>query len=563
MEPIKITKGDFLKNAGIVGMYNMFHVLNAREGEDFWIDEEEQVLCISREFALNADWTDMYFKAFVEIYGPMCTYQEIINRIEKCKGVIEKGAGIEKNSSIKDDLKYITDKMLSNSYKSGFANIRDKIENPEIYENIKSRKINVKMESDEILKRLSELENFLKQPLCRETFCMKSIIYNYINCFWNGKSFLHKANAAEDMREMFEKDFSKPLKDYLLKSHEKSMGYCIECNALIDDGSRSNEKVPISFMNDMADDLDKKSSAFWNCKVDAYICPLCAYLYALVPLGFRLVGNKFVFQNIDCSLNALINSNETGKVVLEENARHSEEKYATWVARTLNTVFKLKIRELNNIPVILRGTNEKDGYTFNILHKDILNILKDKKIMEYLEKLSKDPNVKIKNDFLNVYESSIENLINYNNQYRLINRLIKASIETESILSRAVLVFKMQVRTFIIMRGKGENTEMNVKSMANSGYKLRKSILAAKGVEPDADECMRGTIYRLTNALSVGNTERFMDMIIRLYTSSRLDVPNGFVDMLQDREKFNQYGYAFILGLKGSHYVSKEENENG
>ena len=110
MEPIKITKGDFLKNAGIVGMYHMFHVLKARKGEDFWIDEEEQVLCISREFALNADWTDMYFKAFVEIYGSMCTYQEIINRIEKCKGIIEKGDGIEKNSSIKDDLKYITDR---------------------------------------------------------------------------------------------------------------------------------------------------------------------------------------------------------------------------------------------------------------------------------------------------------------------------------------------------------------------------------------------------------------------------------------------------------------------
>lgn len=35
-------------------MYNMLHVLKAREGEDFWTDEEEQVLCISREFALNA-----------------------------------------------------------------------------------------------------------------------------------------------------------------------------------------------------------------------------------------------------------------------------------------------------------------------------------------------------------------------------------------------------------------------------------------------------------------------------------------------------------------------------
>ena len=217
--------------------------------------------------------------------------------MKKCRGVIEKGDGIEKNSSLKDDLKYITDKMLSKSYKNGFENIRDKIKKPEIYENIKSRKINVKMESDEILKRLSELEDFLEQPLCRETFCMKSIIYNYIN-------------------------------------------------------------------------------RFWNCKVDAYICPLCAYMYALVPLGFRLVGNKFVFQNIDYNLNELINSNEMGTVVLEENAKHSEEKYATWVARTLNTLFELRIRELNNIPVILRGTNEKDRYTFNILHKDILNIIK-------------------------------------------------------------------------------------------------------------------------------------------------------------------------------------------
>ena len=53
-----------------------------------------------------------------------------------------------------------------------------------------------------------------------------------------------------------------------------------------------------------------------------------------------------------------------------------------------------------------------------------------------------------------------------------------------------------------------------------------------------------------------------MDSIIRLYVSSKLDVPNGFIAMLQDRETFNQYGYAFILGLKGSHHVEKEENKN-
>ena len=92
METIKITKGDFLKKACIVGMWNMLLVSDAKQGvnEDFWLDEEEQVLCISGEFAENADWTDLYFKAFVEIYGPVCTYQEILNRIEKGREFIQK-----------------------------------------------------------------------------------------------------------------------------------------------------------------------------------------------------------------------------------------------------------------------------------------------------------------------------------------------------------------------------------------------------------------------------------------------------------------------------------------
>ena len=123
MECIKITKGDFLKNAGIVGMWNMLLISDASQGvnKDFWVDEDEQVLCINREFAVNADWTDLYFKAFVETYGPVCTYQEILSRIKKCKEVIGKGDDSEKNKSdIKEDLKYITEKMLSNSYQSGF-----------------------------------------------------------------------------------------------------------------------------------------------------------------------------------------------------------------------------------------------------------------------------------------------------------------------------------------------------------------------------------------------------------------------------------------------------------
>ena len=53
--------------------------------------------------------------------------------------------------------------------------------------------------------------------------------------------------------------------------------------------------------------------------------------------------------------------------------------------------------------------------------------------------------------------------------------------------------------------------------MRDAGYKLRKEILLAKKAEND--ECMRGTIYQLLNALSVRNEGKFMDIVIRLYSS--------------------------------------------
>lgn len=43
----------------------------------------------------------------------------------------------------KDDLKFVNDKLLSNSYQAGYDNIKDKIEQPEIYLKLKAEKLNV------------------------------------------------------------------------------------------------------------------------------------------------------------------------------------------------------------------------------------------------------------------------------------------------------------------------------------------------------------------------------------------------------------------------------------
>ena len=94
-------------------------------------------------------------------------------------------------------------------------------------------------------------------------------------------------------------------------------------------------------------------------------------------------------------------------------------------------------------------------------------------------------------------------------------------------------------------------------NVRNSGYELRNALLSAKGTNDDA--CLRGTTYQLLNALSVGNVEHFMDVIMRVYCSTKLQVPNAFIELLKDRETFMQYGYAFLLGFQGSHFEKKEK----
>jgi CRISPR-associated protein Cst1 len=72
----------------------------------------------------------------------------------------------------------------------------------------------------------------------------------------------------------------------------------------------------------------------------------------------------------------------------------------------------------------------------------------------------------------------------------------------------------------------------------------------------------------LLNALAVRNVNKFMDVVMRLYSAygskrnedgHELLIPTGFVQMLNDKQKFTEYGYAFVMGLVGSYEPKKEE----
>lgn len=554
MQKLEIMSGDFLKNAGIVGMRYILDSAGACKGKDYDITEDEQILWLEKNFALNTDWTDLYFKTFVKYLGPTTVYQSVLDKIEY--NLIKMQEDVwQPSKETKDDLKFINDKLLSNSYKSGFENIKHCIKEPQIYERLKKEKLNTRMETLQLQERLEELKRFLLQPLCKETFSMKSIIYNYINRFWDGKSFLLKTNAKKDMREMFENDFINPFRFYLSSEHKKAKDLCIDCGMPM----TSKERVSIAFMKDMADDLSRKKSAFWNCKVDAYLCPVCAFLYSISPLGFQLIGDKFIFINTNNNIQVLWDGNEKTNIINRDSRKKDNEKYSAWNARAMNLVLKEKTKELINLQIILRGTDENDHYLFQVIYKEILNILRDKKIKEYMQKISEHPVVKIKKDYLNIYEKVVWNIIQYRQQYFLLNLLLRETIENDGIIGSAYFVYMIQLRTEKIIAEKKGMKFMSRFEMRDSGYQLRKVLLASKG--ETTDESLRGVIYRLLNALSVKDEGKFMDIIVRIYCSSKLLIPDGFVQMLGNEELFQRYGYAFVLGLKGSHPDNKKEKE--
>ena len=89
--------GDFLKNAGIVGLNYMLDMSDAESGKDYGIKMQnrpvdglelyEQGLWIDEDFVQQCDWTGMYFDACVNYYGDSTVYKGILDRINKiiCK----------------------------------------------------------------------------------------------------------------------------------------------------------------------------------------------------------------------------------------------------------------------------------------------------------------------------------------------------------------------------------------------------------------------------------------------------------------------------------------------
>ena len=543
---IEILTGDFLKNSGIVAFISLLKEDYAKENDDYIIDGNR--LQVKKEYLKNTNLTDLYFHCMVKRYQNETPIPKIIEEIQNILRRFDY-ENIDKKD-IQDRLSFISDKLGAASFKTGINSIKDEVEDSDIYFNVINKSFKKSKINDELKEKLLELKKFLSTDIVFETLCFKSICYNIINKFWE-KSFLLRNNAKKNMKECYEADFIKPLMDYLEIDTDKMNDQCIDCGNSIN----SKFSIPISFMCDFADDLARKKSALFNFNMDMSLCPICAFLYSLVPLGFIRYNNDYIFVNQNGSIEELSRVNtyniEHTKERLQEDyqLRDKYQKIYQIIER-----YELETQKLtnNNIQIITRSIkgNEQIKYEFDILDNYLIEIVNNQYISKTLEYFKKKNVIKINDQYLSVFREVLKRILNRVNMYDLINLLLRQSIVSGELSYLAYYTNRIVEIQYIIKGGKSMGELYHARK---DGWDLRNKL-------ENVDENYRGTIYQLTNALKVDDRNKFVDIILRIYTSKGLPIPFSISRVLESNYGI-EIGYQFITGLKGA-YESFGEKEN-
>jgi len=165
--------------------------------------------------------------------------------------------------------------------------------------------------------------------------------------------------------------------------------------------------------------------------------------------------------------------------------------------------------------------------------------------------------VKDGEDFINVYQQAVANVINRRGQFTLISRLARLALrgdgqQTEYIFS--ILLIQ------ITQKG-GDSVENNIKRAyvaKKQGEALRARLTEGLS-EADKDNKLRGLVYQMLSAVSLGNRDKFMELVLRTYAGENLPVPDIFFSCFGGDEDFKEIGFAYLLGLKSASYKKEED----
>lgn len=541
MENIKLYMDDWLYNAGLVGLYNILDFSNDEISyKDNYIEFNENSL---------ENFEEKYFNYFLEKYKNILSiykimdFEEFLTRHEKNNFETFSEEDLEiLNNYIKDILKKY---LKSNSYKAAYKLIESEIDILDLEKKIKPIKLKKKQELVEIIPDIQETFTDIKKALeyikkeeSIKYIGGKNVIYTIIKNAWDGICFLNPQTKEKDMYKDYKNYFISPTIEYLGLDNKNFKYNCITCNRLMKDLSND-----LSFMRETGFDVSRKPSHVWDFQNDIAVCPICKLVYSCVPAGINYIYDKGIYINDGTDMISAIKVNE--KLYQEIYNLKDDNKKLTYRA-LVNALSKEENKNINyELSDIQLVRYDNKTYNFNILSKSTLNILKKSK--KHLDRLINTGLKEINTNF-NIYELVVERLLNGQNMFTLINKLLHYKISKENNLYYGVghIMEILKINNIYLEEADlMDSKEKDLVKLGNSsGYYLRESYRNKGSVDK-----LSGISYRLLNALKTNNKSSFMDTILNCYLYVKKEVPKIILNAMKSDEEFKTIGYAFVAGL--------------
>lgn len=542
---IKVEIGNWQYNSGIVGLYNILEYANrgcvALESNAMTFDSSEL-----------ENFEEKYFNYLIKVYEKTLSWYKIVSFQERIDFFKEKSELAEKdlieiNNYVKDILKKY---LKSNSYIAAYDFIEGDIdpiqEEKQLKTIILKKKEKIADRLDEINELLMKIEKIIKYfnlESAKKHICAKNIIYTIIKNGWDGVSFLNAQTKEKNVYKDFSNYFLTPLDEYMSDNHDKYKYSCFICNREI-----KNLNNDFNFLVNTGFDIARKPSHVWDFTNDISMCPICKLVYSCVPAGFTYVHGSGLFINANTNISELIRINTKIKTeIYRENS-------IVGIYKILNKELKEDIKyELEDIQIV---RFEKEKYLFNILSKNVIRVLIDSK-----EEFSKITNqfYKLNGENYSLIDDVSKRLLNNENLFTLIHRLIYSKITTPNQFLNEIGIFSTIKINFKMLKGTGymENKELDVLSKARlAGKNLKEKYESKK-----AEHKLQGICYRLLNGIKTNNISMTMDTILNCYLYCDEGVPKVIMEMMGNEEEFKEIGYAFISGLLSIKYSEKKDKE--
>jgi CRISPR-associated protein Cst1 len=559
-EKIKIYLSDWQFNAGIVGLYNILEFAGDEiiKGEDYIeidIDQLER-------------FEEKYFNYFIDKYKETTPWYRIVNYkhiMESHENNMFQNFNIESLSYLNDYIRMTKDYLTRNNYVKVYPFIKSDKDIVSLVKELKPIPVKktdkIENKIDEVkdrFKTLNEIIDYCNSEDGKKYIAAKGVIYNVINNGWNGICFLNPQTKELDVYKDYKEYFVDTAVAYLKADRSKFKYNCFIC-----DRKMANMKNDLSFLNETGFDVARKTSHVWEFANDVAICDLCKLVYSCLPAGFVYAYDKGIFINSNTSVENIlrVNSRLRDDVLKIKDDNNRSLTYRALV-NAINEQHSSKVQyELQDIQIV-RYENEK--YRFNILSKDILKVIRESK--KEIDSLLNTGYKEI-GTYFNIYDMTIDRLLNNYNMFTLIHKLLVYRItKSQSITTYYHMGDVMNLNIINVNYLKGvegvdkvkQNREL-VKKARAYGYYLRQEYLKK---DPDADKNkIRGVSYRLLNALKTRNAEMFMHNIITSYMYIGEPIPKDLTIALESEEDLGIIGYAFVTGLNGGDY--KENIESG